>query len=172
MKHKLKFFDHGATPNMVVKMDPAVDKESFTKWIEFFRANHEGPENAYKTMFLGGGADATVIGSDIKQIDFTAVQAHGEARIAAAAGVPAVIVGAPSGLERLHLLQLRSGSPLIRDTTLHYLWRTFAQSMQDIADVPHERRTLVRRHRYPVPHRGHEGPRRDPGRRRRVRSSR
>ena len=60
---------------------------------------HEGLWNAYKTLYLGGGADAKIIGSNMQQLDFKTVQGHGETRIAAAAGVPPIIVGLSEGLE-------------------------------------------------------------------------
>jgi hypothetical protein len=44
MEHKLRFFQGGATPNMVVSMPPEVKKDAFTHWTEAFRAKYEhGP---------------------------------------------------------------------------------------------------------------------------------
>jgi hypothetical protein len=94
--HKLAFMENAATPNMVVKLD-VQDLDKFTKWMQQFKEDHEGARNAYRTVFLGAGADVTVVGADLKQIDFKVTQGAGETRIAAAAGVPPVIVGLSEG---------------------------------------------------------------------------
>jgi len=75
--HKLKFFDNGATPNLVVKLD-IKSPDKFNEWIEVFEKGHKGVENAYKTLYLAGGADTTVVGADFKQMDFKVVQGAGE----------------------------------------------------------------------------------------------
>jgi hypothetical protein len=59
---------------------------------------HAGVANAYKTLYLTAGADATVVGKDLQQLDFKVVQGAGETRIAAAAGIHPVIVGLSEGL--------------------------------------------------------------------------
>lgn len=63
----------------------------------FGRAPASGRWPAFVSMYVGGGADATVIGSSMKELDFTHVQSAGETWIAAAAGVPPVIVGLSEG---------------------------------------------------------------------------
>ncbi len=136
MRHKLAFFDNGATPNLVVKMDPAVNKDQFDAWIQLFKDNHEGAANAYKTMFLGGGADATVIGRDMRQLDFAEVQGHGETRIAAAAGVPPIVVGLSEGLQAATYSNYAQARRAFADTTLRFLWRTFCEAMASITNVP------------------------------------
>jgi hypothetical protein len=60
--HKEKFFENGATPNLLVKFD--VDSvEKMRPWIELFKESHEGALNAYKTLFVGAGTDATPVGA-------------------------------------------------------------------------------------------------------------
>jgi intein/homing endonuclease/phage portal protein BeeE len=98
-QHQLKFFENGATPNLVVKFDPSVKQEAFEAWKNAIEEGHRGSAKAYKTLYLGGGADATVIGANMKQIDFTQTRGSGETRIAAAAGTPPVIVGLSEGLK-------------------------------------------------------------------------
>ena len=63
-QHKLKFFENGATPNLVVTLDPAITPETFERWVEKFEGTHEGLLNAYRTMYLGGGASADVVGAN------------------------------------------------------------------------------------------------------------
>ena len=97
-EHKLKFFTNGATPNMVVKGITAATKEQFNEIVEMMEANHAGLVNAYKTLYLAAGADATVVGSDLKQLDFKATQGAGETRIAMLGRVPAPLLGISEGL--------------------------------------------------------------------------
>src|SRR5262249_26411562 len=89
--HKQSFFENGATPNMVVKFD-VESVEKMRPWIDLVREQHEGAVNAYRTLFVGAGTDATPVGSNFQQIEFKQTQGAGETRIAAAAAVPPVIL--------------------------------------------------------------------------------
>lgn len=98
-EHKLKFFENAGTPNLVFSLDKTVTPEQLK---EFKQATDEvtaGVKNAYKNLYLGGGADVTVVGADLKQLDFAATQATGENRIAVASRVPAAILGIKEGLQ-------------------------------------------------------------------------
>lgn len=96
--HKLKFFENGATPNMVVKGITAATSTQFNEVVEMLERNHTGLGNAYRTLYLTAGADATVVGSDLSQIDFKATQGAGETRIAILSRVPASLLGISEGL--------------------------------------------------------------------------
>lgn len=135
-QHKLQFFQNAATPNMVVKLDPQISKEMFDRWIETFRDQHEGVANAYKTLYLGGGADATVVGSNFEQMDFKVTQGAGETRIAAAAGVPPVIVGLSEGLASATYSNYQLAMRRFSDLTMRPLWHRMADSLASIITVP------------------------------------
>ncbi len=96
--HKLMFFANGATPNLVVKGIPAMTRDQFDEVVEMMEANHSGLRNAYKTLYLVAGADATVVGADLKQLDFKQTQGAGETRIALLGRVPAPLLGISEGL--------------------------------------------------------------------------
>lgn len=96
--HKLRFFENGATPNLVVKGITAANKTQFDQIVEMMENTHAGIANAYKTLYLTAGADATVVGSDLKQLDFKATQGAGETRIAMLGRVPAPLLGISEGL--------------------------------------------------------------------------
>lgn len=134
-EHKLKFFENGATPNLVVKLD-VPDLEQFQEWIDAFKENHDGAHNAYKTMFLGAGADATVVGANLQQLEFKVTQGAGETRIAAAAGVPPVIVGLSEGLQAATYSNYGQARRRFADGTIRPLWRNLAGSMARIVNVP------------------------------------
>lgn len=137
-QHKLKFFEHGATPNLLVKLDASVPEDEFTRWTTLFREQHESVANAYRTLFLGGGADATVIGTDLAQVDFTKLQGKAETRIAMAAGVPPVILGASEGLagSSLNAGNFAAARRRLADGTLRPLWRSLVGSYETLINVP------------------------------------
>jgi hypothetical protein len=82
--HKTNFFGNGANLGYVVTLDPegTMNPEQFKRWVETFKIGHEGAANAYKTLFLSRGADVKIVGTDLKQLDFKAIQGAGETRIA------------------------------------------------------------------------------------------
>jgi phage portal protein BeeE len=138
--HKLKFFEQGATPNMVVTLGDQVrmTPQAFEEWVDKFEGQHEGLLNAYKTMYLAAGAKAEVVGSDMKQIDFKVTQGAGETRIAAAAGIHPAIVGLSEGLQGSSLNAGNFSAAIRRfaDMTLRPLWRQAAASFAPIIAVP------------------------------------
>ncbi|ASU81512.1 phage portal protein [Nocardiopsis gilva YIM 90087] len=131
MLHKAKFFENAATPNLAVSLKETVTLEQFKDFMEVLEANHKGVQNAYETMYLGGGADVKVVGADLKQLDFKAVQGAGETRIAAAAGVPPVVVGLSEGMQGSSLNAGNYGQARRRlaDVTIHPLWQNAAGSL-------------------------------------------
>jgi hypothetical protein len=137
-KHKSKFFAQGATISTVVTLDKDVSPEAYQEFVTKFRAQTEGVDMAYKTLFLGGGADVTLNGADMKQIDFKATQGAGETRIAAAAGMHPVIVGLSEGLQGSSLNAGNFGSAirLTADKTIRPLWRMAAASFETLVTRP------------------------------------
>lgn len=100
-EHKTGFLRNGAALGYVVTLDPdgKMQPDAFERWIDTFNASHDSsPEKAYKTLFLAGGADVKTVGTDLRQLDFKAVQGAGETRICAAARVPPIIAGFSEGL--------------------------------------------------------------------------
>jgi phage portal protein BeeE len=126
--HKRKFFENGATPNMVIKYPPEMTAEKIKAFRNILRDDHEGLDNAYKTLHLGGGADPTVVGANFQQIEFAVSQGHGETRIAAAAGVPALIVGLSGGMEAAQYANYGPTRRRYADGTMHPLWQNVAGS--------------------------------------------
>jgi hypothetical protein len=135
--HKLKFFEHGATPSMLVTM-PETDPEKFARWREIFGEQSEGTRNAYKSLFLGAGASATIVGADLKQIDFRAIQAYGETRLAAAAGVPPEVIGLAESMNGTALSDKVYQSAMRRfsNLTVRPNWQNFCGSAERIIDMP------------------------------------
>lgn len=134
--HKLTFFENGATPNLIVSLPETVKEAAFAKWAQLIRETHEGVDNAYKTLMLGSGAQAQVVGADMRQLDFKRTQGAGETRIAAAAGVPPIIVGLSEGLEASTYSNYGQARRRFADGTMRPLWRQAAAALSAIIPVP------------------------------------
>lgn len=141
-RHKQKFFENAATPNVIVRMDPAIQLEAFEKFRATMDAHHRGVEDAYKTLYVGAAADVTVAGANFQQMDFKQVQGGGETRIAAAGGVPPVIVGLSEGLQGSSLNAGNYGQSRRRlaDGTMHPLWGNVAGSLAPLVKAPSDSR--------------------------------
>jgi phage portal protein BeeE len=138
-RHQRKFFDNGATVNMVIKHPETANRDAVIKWAAEMDAQHSGVENAYKSLNLYPGADATVVGSNMKDIDFKNVRGGGETRIAAAAGVPPVIVGLSEGLAAATYSNYGQARRRFADGTAHPLWENLAGSMEHVIGLPPNR---------------------------------
>ncbi|WP_406733737.1 phage portal protein [Streptomyces sp. NBC_01794] len=134
--HKRQFFENAATPNMVIRLAREVMPDAFEKFVSKMDAAHKGAANAYKTMYLGGGADVTVVGKDFQQLDFSGVQGAGETRIAAAAGVPPIIVGLSEGLKAATYSNYGQARRRFADGTIHPLWQNAAGSFHRLVAPP------------------------------------
>ena len=137
-KHKLKFFQNGAVSNMVVTYDPTLDEDTFKAFVKVFNDAHQGTDNAYKTIHLGGGADAKTVGGDLKQLDFKVTQGAGETRIAAAAGAHPVIVALSEGMQgsSLNSGNFAAAKRLFADTTITDLWISASSALSKFAKTP------------------------------------
>jgi phage portal protein BeeE len=95
---KLAYFAQGATPNLVVKGIPATTREKFDELVAMMEEKHAGAANAFKTLYLTAGADASIIGSNLQEIDFKSITASGETRLSVLSRVPASLLGISEGL--------------------------------------------------------------------------
>jgi len=135
--HKLKFFENGATPNMVVTAQPDIKTGGpFDLWVQNMKQSLKGLRGAYETLYLGYGSTAEVVGKDMKEVDFRATQGAGETRIAAAAGVPPIIVGLSEGLASATYSNYGQARRRFADGTMRPLWRDAAASLSTLIDLP------------------------------------
>jgi hypothetical protein len=72
----------------------------------------------------------------MKQIDFKVTQGHGETRIAAAAGVPPIIVGLSEGLEAATYSNYGQARRRFADVTMRPLWRERGGVARDDRERP------------------------------------
>jgi len=135
-QHKLQFFSNAATPNLAVSLKDTVTVEQFREFVAAAKASTEGIGNAYKTMYLGGGADVTPIGTDLRQLDFAVTQGHGETRVAAAGGVPPIVVGLSEGLQAATYSNYGQAKRAYGDLFLRSQWRSFVGAVAPLVAVP------------------------------------
>lgn len=144
-KHKLNFFLNAATPNLAVSLPKEITPEQFTAFVDKMDSTHKGTANAYKTLYTGGGADVTVVGADLKQLDFKVTQGAGETRLALAAGVHPVIAGLSEGMQgsSLNAGNYAAAKRSFVDTTMRHLWQNAAGSMEVLVPPPTDARLWV-----------------------------
>ena len=136
--HKLAFLENAATPNLAVSLPKEVTPQQFDEFVELMSAKHDGPQFAGKTLYTGGGADVTVIGADMRQLDFKVTQGAGETRLAQAAGVPPTVAGLSEGMQGSSLNAGNFGQARrqFADMTLSNLWRNAAGSLEVLVPPP------------------------------------
>jgi len=138
LRHKLKWFENAATPNLAVSMAKEVTPEQFDKFMERMDARHKGLEHAGKTLYVGGGADVTVIGANMQQMDFKVTQGAGETRIAAASGVHPVVAALSEGMQgsSLNAGNFQAAKRAVGQITFRPLWRNAAGSLEVLVPPP------------------------------------
>jgi hypothetical protein len=141
-KHKLKFFENAATPNLAVSLAKEITPEQFKAFVAEMDKQHQGADNAYKTLYTAGGADVTVIGQNMQQLDFKVTQGAGETRLAAAAGVHPVIAGLSEGMQgsSLNAGNYTAAKRAFVDTTCRHLWQNAAGSLEALVPAPEDSR--------------------------------
>jgi hypothetical protein len=133
-QYKIRYLQNSASPNLLIKYAAKLQDATVDKIRERMAARHGGVDNAFKTLVLDQGADVTVIGNSLAQMDFSNVAAAGTERILAASMVPGVLVGleplrgAGKGyLESMHKLA---------DLWARPQWRSACGALGQLVTVP------------------------------------
>lgn len=144
-EHKNKFFTNGATLQTVISLKETVKQDDFTAFVKLLKETHQGLDNAYAPLVVGGGADVTLVGADLKQLDFKVVQGAGETRIAANSGIHPVILGLSEGLagSSLNAGNFNSARRLTADKTMRPLWNRAGGALQSVLKRPANSRLWI-----------------------------
>jgi phage portal protein BeeE len=134
VEHKVRFFENAGSVNYAIKFDPNVGIEAVKAFKELAESGHRGAFNAWKTLYLGGGADVTPVGSSFKDMDYAVIQGKAESRLASAAGVPPSWVGFSEGLQgsSLNAGNFNSARRMFSDSTMQHLWTCAAGALGNI----------------------------------------
>lgn len=130
-----QYWNNAATPNLVMKFPPEVQRQTIEVFRDLFNERHEGAGRAFRTAFLGGGADPVVVGANLKDLAAESVSSFDFAQICAAAGVPPIVVTIVPGLEAAatyanHESSMRS----FADLTMRPLWRRAAIKLRPLVN--------------------------------------
>jgi len=126
--YKTKYLTHAATPNLLLRYAQKLQPATVDSLRERITARYAGVDNAFKTLILDQGADATVIGNSLSQMDFSGVQQSGADRILSDGNVPGVIVGLEPlrGAGRGYAESMRKFADLFGRPQ----WRSFCGALQ------------------------------------------
>jgi phage portal protein BeeE len=134
VQHKIKYLQNSASPNLLIKYSQKLQPGTVDSIRERMTARHGGTDNAYKTLVLDQGADATIVGNSLVQMDFSNVSAAGTERILAATAVPGVLVG---------LEPLRGAGRGFQESMTKFAnlwarpqWRSACGALEQLVDVP------------------------------------
>lgn len=136
--HKRAFLKNAATPNLAISFHENVTQEQVEAFKAIADSEHAGAWNAFKTLYLGGGADAKVLGKDFRELDFAITQGKAESRLAASAGVPPSWVGFSEGLQgsSLNAGNFTAARRRFGDGTMQHLWANVAASLEVVLERP------------------------------------
>lgn len=136
--HQVSYLEHGGTPNFVITLPRETTRDQFNLFKEAYDASHGGIENAYKTLLLTAGADATLLGSNMRDLDMKALRGQGETRIAMAGGIHPVVLGSSEGMagSSLNAGNYTAAKRSTADGTFRPLWRNAAASLAPLIPRP------------------------------------
>ncbi len=133
-RYKIRYLENNASPNLLIKYAQKLAPGTVDAIRERAHARYGGVDNAFKTLILDGGADASVIGNSLSQMDFSGVSAVGIERILAAGNVPGVLVG---------LEPLRGAGRGYQESMQKFAnifarpeWRSACGALSQLLDVP------------------------------------
>ena len=132
--YKIRYLANNATPNVYIRYAQKLQPATVDSIRERLAARYGGPDNAGKGIILDQGADLTLVGNSLQQVDFSAVSAVGVERILAACAVPGVLVG---------LEPLRGAGRGFQESMQKFAnlwarpqWRSACGALEQLLDVP------------------------------------
>lgn len=134
--YKRAYLTNAATPNLLIKYDKQIGRDKLERLKDQIEARHGGVNNAFRTLVLDEGADTTVLGNTFEQMQFSAVQAAGENRIAVAGGVPGIVVGLKEGLAAATYSNYEQAMRRFGDITMRPNWRGAATALSKLVVIP------------------------------------
>jgi phage portal protein BeeE len=132
-RFKIRYLQNDATPNMIIKYPQKLQSGTVDAIRERMQGRYGGPDNAGKTLVLDQGADLTLVGNSLSQMDFGNVLAAGSERILAACSVPGVLVGLEPlrGAGRGYQESMQKFAGWARSE-----WRSVCGTLERLLDVP------------------------------------
>lgn len=135
-EYRSAYFTNAATVNLIIKYEQKLAPERVERLTNRIRERHTGPRGAFSTLVLDEGADTTVVGSNMIEAAFDALQAAGETRVLMAAGVPPIVAGARQGLQASQIGEYQQALRAFADLKMRPLWRAGCAALQKLVAVP------------------------------------
>ena len=136
------FFNNAGVPSGILKLKRKIGSQDEadrlrTQWRSQFRGN----KNWHRIAILDEDASYETMGSPIGQMERPELRALSETRICSAFGVPAILVGANTGLQRSTYSNYREARESFWEETLLPLYRRIEQFMAGLlqSEFPSER---------------------------------
>jgi hypothetical protein len=130
--YKTMYMDHGS-PVTAVKYDRPMKPETIDYLIARIKAKYGGVTNAWNPLVFDQGADP-ILSAGLDQLDFRNIQAGGELRICAAAGVSPILIGLRSADGGDYESAMRQ----LADMQMRPRWRSACASLQKLVTVPRD----------------------------------
>jgi phage portal protein BeeE len=134
-QYKIEHIRNGAMPGIVLKYSQKLSETAVASLKKRFAALFSGPENSGRTLVLDEGADVTVAGSTLADLQFTAVQGAGVERILAASAVPAEICGLTAGGTTSASAGYETAMRRMADMWARPSWRSACSALEPL--MPH-----------------------------------
>jgi len=131
---KTRYLQNNSTPNLLIRYTQKLQPGTVDAIRERMTARYGGASNAGKTLVLDQGADVTVVGNSLQQMDFGNVLAVGTERILAAANVPGVLVGLEPlrGAGRGYQESMQK----LANVYARPQWRSVCGALEQLVDTP------------------------------------
>lgn len=116
---------NSAIPGAVIQTKNAVPSEAEMNLIKAGWNQQFGGMRRGQVAVIDADSKVTQMGFDLQQLEFPALRKHTESRVAAAFGVPAILVGLQVGLESGVRATIAEQREYFADTTLSNYWRRY-----------------------------------------------
>lgn len=137
-EHRISFFKRGAQPNFAVVMKERHTEEQLDAIQARFEATHVGSMNAYQPLFISAGADIMPVETNVSDLDMKNISGRAETHIANVFGVHPAVVGLSEGMQGS---SLNAGNYKVTargfiNQTMHPLWQSFCEAMENLVRPP------------------------------------
>lgn len=131
-RYVTKFFDNHATANLAFVFPVETQLATVQAFKEAFDAKHAGVQQAWKTMFVGGGADPKVLGSPLKDLDTEHIRQAIYADLCMAAGIPPMAAGIQTGT----YANTKESNRAFADVKGRFLWLALVDALRPVIEPP------------------------------------
>lgn len=126
--HVFALIKNFAMPGVLLKVKNKLTKDTAKDLKDAFVRRY-GDMHRGEPAVIDNDADVTALSNTLKDLEFPDLRAVSESRIAAAFGVPAILVGLKIGLDRSTMANMSETREFFAETTLSVLWRRLSDQI-------------------------------------------